>query len=223
MNLAHIRPAQGEALQPAPPVVHIVDGDPAMREALESLIRSAGWQARMASSAEEYLSIPRAMTPGCLLLDQHLPNTSGLDLQRRIFDRPERPIIFMSNTPDVETTVKAMKAGAIEFLTKPFVADVLLHAVRYAIERSHAALHHLAQTRALQQRYEALSHREREVMHLVVAGRLNKQVGAELGISEITVKAHRGRAMRKMQAGSLAELVNMVISLRGHYPETLPS
>ncbi len=223
MNLTHTLTTRGIPKEIVPPVIHVVDSDPAVCGALESLIRSAGWQPVMTGSAEEFLALPRAMTAGCLLLEQHLPAASGLELQRRIVDRPELPIIFMSSAADVQTTVQAMRAGAIEFLTKPFVNDVLLHAMRYAIERSHAALHHLVQIRALQERYESLSRREREVMNLVVAGRLNKQVGGDLGISEITVKAHRGKMMRKMRARSFAELVNMAASLRGDYPEALLS
>jgi FixJ family two-component response regulator len=219
MNLTHTLAARGIAKEIVPPVIHVVDSDPAVCGALERLIRSVGWQPVMTGSAEEFLALPRAMTPGCLLLEQDLPASSGLELQRRIVDRPELPIIFMSSAADVQTTVLAMRAGAIEFLTKPFVNDVLLHAMRYAIERSHAALHHLVQIRALQERYESLSRREREVMNLVVAGRLNKQVGGDLGISEITVKAHRGKMMRKMRARSFAELVNMAASLRGDYFE----
>jgi FixJ family two-component response regulator len=177
-------------------------------------MHSAGWQTSSASSAEEFLALPRAMTPGCLVAETNLPGLSGLELQRRVIDRTEMPIIFLSNHADVLATVQAMKAGAFEFLTKPFVGEVLLQAIQQAIERSRAALCHLARTRALQERYESLSAREREVMSLVVAGRLNKQVGGELGISEITVKAHRGKMMRKMQATSFAELVNMAASIR---------
>ena len=153
------------------------------------------------------------MTPSCLLVELNLPGVGGLELQRLVSDRAEMPIIFMSSRADVQATVQAMKAGAFDFLIKPFVGDVLLRAIRQAIERSRAEIRHLATMRALQDRYESLSRREREVMELVVSGRLNKQVGGELGISEITVKAHRGKLMRKMQAGSFAELVNMATSL----------
>ena len=223
MNLTHTIAARSATRELASPVIYVIDSDPSVCDALEGLIRSAGWRPRMFSSAEEFLALPRVMSTGCLLLEQQLPVSSGLELQRRIVDRLELPIIFMSSAPDVQTTVQAMRAGAIEFLTKPFVNDVLLHAMRYAIERSHAALHHLAQTHALQERFNSLSRREREVMNLVVVGRLNKQVGGDLGISEITVKAHRGKMMRKMQARSFAELVNMAASLRGDYPEALSS
>ena len=197
------------------PVVFVVDSDPAVRETLEPLLSSAGWAPRMIASAEEFLEQPREMTPACLLLELALPGLSGLDLQRLVRDRPELPIIFMSAHADIPTTVRAMKGGAFEFLTKPYVRDVLLDAVGSAIERSHAALRHMMQVHALQERYESLSRREREVMSLVVSGRLNKQVGGELGISEITVKAHRGKMMRKMRAASFAELVTMAASLRG--------
>jgi FixJ family two-component response regulator len=196
------------------PIVYVVDGDAASRETLELTIRSAGWQPRMAGSAEEFLTRPRTMTPSCLLAEQRLPGLSGLELQRLVLDRTEMPVIFLSAHADVQVTVQAMKAGAREFLTKPFVRDVLLNAIGDAIEHSYASLRHVARSRALQQRYESLSRREREVMRLVVCGRLNKQVGAELGISEVTVKAHRGSMMRKMQATSFAELVNMAASLR---------
>jgi FixJ family two-component response regulator len=223
MNLSHTIAARGTSKDLAVPVIYVVDGDRAVCDALERLIRSAGWRPSLCGSAEEFLALPRVMIPGCLLLEQELPASSGLELQRRIVDRQELPVIFMSSAVDVQTTVQAMRAGAIEYLTKPFVNDVLLHAMRYAIERSHAALHHLAQIRTLQLRYESLSRREREVMDLVVTGRLNKQVGGDLGISEITVKAHRGNMMRKMQARSFAELISMAANLHGESPEALSS
>jgi FixJ family two-component response regulator len=193
--------------------VFVVDSDASVRESLEWLIRSAGWQPRMAASAEEFLACPRTPAPCCLLVELRLPGLSGLDLQRLVFDRTEMPVIFLSGHVDISATVQAMKAGAFEFLTKPFVGDVLLHAIRHAIERSRAALRQLGEVRAIHERYESLSRREREVMERVVCGRLNKQVGGELGISEITVKAHRGKLMRKMHARSLAELVNLAASL----------
>ena len=214
MNFRHACPVRSSSKSLEAPIVFIVDGDASVREALDALVRSAGWQPRTACSAEEFLARPRAMTPSSLLVELNLPGLSGLELQKLVLDRLEMPIIFMSNRTDVQATVQAMKAGAFEFLTKPLAGDVMLYAIRQAIERSQAALRHLAQTRALAERYESLSRREREVMSLVVSGRLNKQVGGELGISEITVKAHRGKMMRKMQASSVAELVNMAASLR---------
>jgi FixJ family two-component response regulator len=195
------------------PLVCVVDADTTVRETLENLIRSAGWQCRTAASAEEFLAHPRAMTASCLLTELILPGVGGLELQRLVFDRTEMPIIFMSCQADIAATVQAMKAGAFDFLTKPLRGDELLRAVRQAVERSTAELRHLARMQALRARYESLSRREREVMELVVSGRLNKQVGGELGISEITVKAHRGKLMRKMEARSLAELVKMAANL----------
>ena len=197
------------------PIVFIVDDDISVRESLESLIRVAGWQPQVFASAEQFLARPRLLVPSCLILDVTLPDLSGLDLQKRIaLDRTDMPIIFITGYGDVPMTVKAMKAGAVEFLTKPFDDDVLLGAVRNAIERSRSAVSQLQEIRLLQARYADLSRREREVMALVVTGRLNKQVGGELGISEITVKAHRGHLMRKLKAGSFADLVNMAASLR---------
>ena len=214
MNLKHTCVVHDfRRLPPEVPIVFIVDADAATRGALESTIRSAGWQPRTVSSAEEFLSVARPTTPSCLLAELTLPGLSGLELQQRIFDRTEMPVIFLSERPDVRATVLAMKAGAFEFLMKPVAKDVLLDTLELAIERSRSELRQLERTRALRHRYESLSRREREVMRLVVAGRLNKQVGGELGISEITVKAHRGKLMRKMQAKSLAELVNMAASL----------
>jgi FixJ family two-component response regulator len=199
----------------AAPIVFVVDDDVSVRESLESLIRFAGWEPETFASAEEFLARPRVLVPSCLILDVALPDLSGLDLQKRIaVDRIEMPIIFITGYGDVPMTVQAMKAGAIEFLTKPFGDDVLLSAIRNAIERSQTALRHEAEIRALRDCYASLSRREREVMALVVSGLLNKQVGGDLGISEITVKAHRGKVMRKMKAGSLADLVNMAARLR---------
>ena len=215
MNLKFTSSAQRLYQAPALPVVFIVDGDEVARNALEPLIRSAGWDARTAASAEEFLAQERAMTPSCLLVELELPGSSGIDLQRLVSDRTDMPVIFMAGRADIHATVQAMKGGAFEFLVKPVVPEVLLDAVRAAIERSEAARRHLMQLQALQERYESLSRREREVMSLLVRGRLNKQVGGELGISEITVKAHRGRMMRKMHAASFAELVTMAASLRG--------
>ena len=203
----------------ATPIVFIVDDDISVRESLEALISLAGWQPVTFASAEAFLAHPRVLAPSCLILDVSLPDLNGLELQKRIApDRIDMPIIFITGHGDVPTTVKAMKAGAAEFLTKPFADDVLLSAIRHAIGRSESALTHEAEIQALRDRYASLSHREREVMALVVSGRLNKQVGGELGISVITVKAHRGKLMRKMNAHSLADLIKMALSLRVSAP-----
>jgi FixJ family two-component response regulator len=194
----------------ATPIVFVVDDDVSVRESLELLIRCEGWQPETFASAREFLARPRGLVPSCLVLDISLPGLSGLDLQKHVaVERPDMPIIFITGYGDVPMTVQAMKAGAVEFLTKPFSDDVLLSGIRQAIERSETALRHEAEMRTLQDRYASLTGREREVMALVVAGLLNKQVGSDLGISEITVKAHRGRMMQKMKANSLADLVNM--------------
>jgi len=196
------------------PIVYVVDDDLSVRESLELLIRHEGWQPEIFESAQDFLSRPRVLVPSCLVLDITMPGISGLELQKRVAaERSDMPIIFITGYGDVPTTVQAMKAGAVEFLTKPFNDDVLLSAIRNAMQRSQAALCVETEIRALQTRYAALSRREREVMNLVVRGRLNKQVGFELGISEITVKAHRRQVMRKMDAGSLADLVNIASKL----------
>ena len=192
------------------PIVFVVDDDVSVRESLEPLIRTAGWQPETYASAETFLARPRALVPSCLVLDVSLPDLNGLDLQKRIGgDRSDLPVIFITGHGDIPMTVRAMKAGAVEFLTKPFGDDVLLSAIASAIERSRAALEQQAEMQVLRSCYATLSPREREVMALVVSGLLNKQIAGELRISEITVKAHRGKVMRKMGAGSLADLVKM--------------
>jgi FixJ family two-component response regulator len=195
------------------PIVFVIDDDVSVRESLELLIKSAGWRPETFASAHEFLSLPRVTRPCCLVLDVTLPGLNGLELQQQLAERTEMPIIFITGYGDVPMTVRAMKAGAIEFLTKPFKDDALLDAIRSAIEQSRAALQHESEMQSLRSRYGALTPREREVMVLVCAGLLNKQVGGELGISEITVKAHRGQMMRKMQADSLPELVTMAARL----------
>jgi len=215
MYLKHTCPGQRRYELPTTPVVFIVDGDESVRNALAVVVRSGGWEPRTAASAEEFLAQERARTPNCLLVELDLPGSSGLDLQRRVADRVDMPVIFTSRRADIQATVLAMKGGAFEFLPKSVPLEVLLDTICGALERSEAAQRQLIQIQALQERYESLSRREREVMSLVVVGRLNKQVGGELGISEITVKAHRGKMMRKMRAASFAELVTMAASLSG--------
>ena len=196
------------------PIVFVVDDDVSVRESLELMIRFAGWRPQTFSSAQAFLSRPRVLVPSCMVLDVTLPDINGLDLQKRIaLDRIDMPIIFITAHGDVPMTVRAMKAGAVEFLTKPYGDEVLLSAIEQAIECSRAALRREAQMRSIRDSYASLTYRERQVMALVVRGLLNKQVGAELGISEITVKAHRGRMMGKMKAGSLPDLVNMAARL----------
>ena len=197
------------------PIVFVVDDDVSVRESLEALIRCEGWRPEAFHSADEFLARPRTATPSCLVLDLTLPGLNGLELQERIAgDRSDMPIIFISGYGDVPKTVRAMKAGAVEFLTKPFNDDDLLSAIRQAIERSQSTLARQSEMRQLRQRLASLTPREREVMSLVVSGLLNKQIGTELGISEITVKAHRGKVMEKMQAESIADLVKMAERLR---------
>jgi FixJ family two-component response regulator len=195
------------------PVVFVVDDDVSVRESLELLIRSAGWRPETFASGEDFLARSRLDGPSCVVLDVTLPNLNGLDLQKRIVDRADMPIIFITGYGDVPTTVQAMKAGAVEFLTKPFSDEVLLNAIRLAIERSRTAHAHESELHALRGRHASLTPREREIMSLVVSGLLNKQIAFELGISEITVKAHRGRVMRKMQVNSLADLVRVAAAL----------
>ena len=194
-------------------IVFVVDDDMSVRESLESLIRHAGWLAELFASGQEFLARPRLTVPCCLLLDVSLPGLSGLELQRQIAERTEMPIIFITGHGDVPMTVQAMKAGAVEFLTKPLRRDVLLNAIRGALERSRAALRVDAEVQTIKNCYQSLTPREREVMGLVVTGLLNKQIAGELDISETTVKKHRGQVMRKMKSDSLAELVTIAARL----------
>ena len=204
------------------PIVFIVDDDISVRESLELLIASAGWRPEMFASAKEFLERPRAAIPSCLVLDLSLPGLNGLQLQNRIaLERPDLPIIFITGHGNIPQTVQAMKAGAVEFLTKPFSDKVLLDAIRQALERSRAVLGQEAEMQELRRCYASLTPREQQVMALVVSGLLNKQVGGELGISEITVKAHRGQVMQKMKAESLADLVKIAGRLGvGSQPKT---
>ena len=211
-SAAAFQPIAPQFKEPTP-IVFVVDDDVSVRESLELLIASAGWQPETFGSAGEFLSRPRVAGPTCLVLDVGLPDLNGLDLQTRIADRLDTPIIFITGHADVPMTVRAMKAGALEFLTKPFRDDVLLSAIGNAIDRSQTALSWEAEKRTLLDRHASLSRREHEVMKLVVSGLLNKQIGCELGISEITVKAHRGQVMRKMKANSLPHLVRMATAL----------
>jgi FixJ family two-component response regulator len=201
-------------MQVASPIVFVVDDDVSVRESLELLIRNEGWQAETFASAHEFLERPRSALPSCLVLDVSLPGLNGLDLQRRVSsERNDLPIIFITGHGDIPMTVRAMKGGAVEFLTKPFNDEVLLNAVRHALDRSRIALGEEAQIEEFRKCYASLTPRERQVMVLVVSGLLNKQIGGELGISEITVKAHRGQVMHKMKADSLASLVKMAARL----------
>jgi len=196
------------------PIVFVVDDDVWVRESLETLIEDEGWQPETFASAQEFLNRPRTLVPSCLLLDISLPGLNGLDLQKRLaLEHRNVPIIFITGHGDVPMTVQAMKAGAIEFLTKPFHDEVLLTAIRQALERSRLSVAEETEMQDLRNRYSSLTPREREVMELVVSGLLNKQVGGELGISESTVKAHRGQVMQKMKADSVADLVKMTARL----------
>jgi FixJ family two-component response regulator len=212
----HVGAQKEERMTDARPTVFVVDDDLSVRNSLAFLIESAGWQPEMFGSAREFLVRPRASGPSCLLLDVFLPDLHGCDLQQQLADRAEMPIIVMSGHADVPVTARAMKAGAMDFFTKPLASHELLIAIRAAIDRSRAALGSAQLMRALQEDYASLSPRQREVMALIVGGRLNKQAGGELGISEITVKAHRGKVMRKMNADSLPDLVRMADRLHAH-------
>ena len=212
-SAGHVDEVEGRQMSDVTSIVFVVDDDVSVRESLELLIRAAGWQPETFASALEFQSRPRPTVPCCLVLDVTLPGLSGLELQQRLVERTDMPIIFITGHGDVPMSVQAMKAGAVEFLTKPFTNDVLLDAIGSAIKRSRTAVRQEAELRVLRSAYASLTPREREVMALVVSGLLNKQVGGELGISEITVKAHRGQTMRKMKADSLPELVTMAARL----------
>jgi FixJ family two-component response regulator len=213
-EFAPIDESRFSAMPSALPIVFVVDDDISVRESLELMIRSAGWLPELFESAQDFLARPRATVPSCLVLDVNLPDLNGLDLQTSIgTGRPEMPIIFITGYGDIPLTVRAMKAGAAEFLTKPFEDDVLLRAMGDALERSREALVQEQSLHGLRDAHASLTPREREVLAMVVAGRLNKQIAADLGISEITVKAHRGKVMRKMRARSLPDLVKMAAQL----------
>jgi FixJ family two-component response regulator len=204
-----------QLISQTPPIVFVVDDDISVRESLEALIRLEGLEVQTFSSAQEFLAHPRVSTPSCMILDVSLPGLNGLELQRRVSsEQRDMPIIFITGHGDIPMTVQAMKAGAVEFLTKPFADHVLLNAIRNAVDRSRAVIAREDELRSLKGRHAQLTPREREVMALVVVGLMNKQIADELSISEITVKAHRGCMMRKMNADSLAELVHMAARLR---------
>jgi FixJ family two-component response regulator len=198
----------------AVPVVFIVDDDVSVRESLELLVKGENWNPKTFASAQDFLDHPRKITSSCLVLDLSLPDLNGLELQKQLaVEHTDMPIIFLTGHGDVPQSVQAMKAGALEFLTKPVGRDALVSAIRNAIQRSSSALAQNAEIQELRDRYASLTPRERQVMALVVSGLLNKQVGGELGISEITVKAHRGQVMQKMKADSLADLVRMAAKI----------
>jgi FixJ family two-component response regulator len=215
MDLAHTLVCSGDfAMSTAMPIVFIVDDDVSVRESLELLVRNEKWKPETFASAQEFRNHPRKLVPSCLVLDLSLPGLNGLELQRQLaVEHIEMPIIFISGYGDVPKSVQAMKAGALEFLTKPIDNEALIDAIRNALERSCLLLAQNAEMRELRDRYSSLTRREQQVMALVVTGLLNKQIGGELGISEITVKAHRGQVMQKMKANSLADLVRMAAKL----------
>jgi FixJ family two-component response regulator len=215
-TLARSYELESSPMPVASPIVFVVDDDVSVRESLELLIQNEGWQVETFASAQEFLDHPRTALPSCLILDVSLPGLNGLELQQRVAaQRTDMPIIFITGHGDIPMTVRAMKAGAIEFLTKPFSDEVLLNAIQQALQRSSIALRHEAELQELRKCYGSLTPRERQVMALVVSGLLNKQIGGELGISEITVKAHRGQVMQKMKANSLAALVDMAAKISG--------
>jgi FixJ family two-component response regulator len=210
---AHGQDSKATSTLHAKAIVYVVDDDISVRESLQMLIQNAGWRPVLFGSAQEFLEQPRVLTPSCLILDVSLPGLNGFDLQRRVADRTDMPIIFITGHGDVPMSVRAMKAGAAEFLTKPFTDESLLQAITQAIARSHAAVSQESELKSLRANYESLSHREQQVLGLIVAGLLNKQVGAQLNIQETTVKAHRGMLMRKMRARTFVDLVNMASRL----------
>jgi len=217
MSLARVpsRELGAATMSQLSPTVFVVDDDVSVRESLELLIQNEGWQPKTFASAQAFLDCPRVVVPSCLVLDVSLPGLDGLELQKRVAaERVDMPIIFITGYGDVPKSVQAMKRGAVEFLTKPFNDEVLLTAIRQALDRSRLALAQETEMRELRDRHASLTPRERQVMSLVVSGLLNKQVGGELGISEITVKAHRGQVMQKMKANSVADLVKMAERLR---------
>ena len=219
MTAAH----SGHDAQTEPPLVFVIDDDPSARQALETLVRSAGWQAEAFANARDFLALRRAGVPSCLVLDFSLPDIDGLDLQQQVAEEGrDMPIVFVTGYGDVQKVVRAMKAGAVDVLTKPFDSSTLIGAIANAIDLSRAAMREQAELHALRERYASLTPREREVMTRVTAGRLNKQVAGELDISEITGKAHRGKMMRKMNARSFAALVEMAARLRASAHRPLP-
>ena len=217
MTLAQAFDYQPGLFSPAnsTPIIFVIDDDLSFRNSLSALIRFEGWQVESFGSAQEFLARPRPLVPSCLLLAISLPDLNSLEVQKQLSrERAEVPIVVISVHADIPLTVQAMKAGAVDFLLSPFSDAVLADAIRESLERSRKILLREMEIREIRDRYESLSRRERQVMKLVVSGLLNKQVGGELGISELTVKAHRGKVMQKMKAGSLADLVRMAAKLQ---------